>query len=104
MARKKVVVTGACGYVAQRMWDELTERYDIVALDVYTATRDGVEVPGVQTCDLTDSDRDRYREHFAGADAVVHCAFVNAEGLDATTFMDTSGQGIGRIKHINYYE
>jgi nucleoside-diphosphate-sugar epimerase len=90
MAKKKVVVTGACGYVAQRMWGELNERYEIVALDVHTATGDGVEVPGVQVCDLTDSDRNCYREHFAGADAVVHCAFVNAEGLDATTFMDTS--------------
>ncbi len=81
MARKKVVVTGACGYVAQRMWTELQARYDIVALDVGTTTGAGEEVPGVQVCDLTDPHRDAYREHFAGADAVVHCAFVKAAGL-----------------------
>jgi len=90
MAKKKIVVTGACGYVVQRMWEELHERYDVVALDVQTTTSDGVEVSGVKTCDLTDPDRTRYREHFAGADAVVHSAFVSARGLDATTFMDGS--------------
>ena len=100
MARKKVVVTGACGYVAQRMWTELQARYDIVALDVGTTTGAGEEVPGVQVCDLTDPHRDAYREHFAGADAVVHCAFVKAAGLDATTFMDNSEPKF-RAEHDN---
>ena len=33
MTKKRVVVTGASGYIVQRMWSELAERYDIVALD-----------------------------------------------------------------------
>ena len=90
MAKKKVVLTGASGYVAQRMWDELAERYELVPLDVRTTTSDGTEVPGIQVCDLTSEDRDSYRKFFRGADAVVHCAFVRAEGLDAMTFMDNS--------------
>ncbi|MDH3451708.1 MAG: NAD(P)-dependent oxidoreductase [Gammaproteobacteria bacterium] len=100
MANKKIVVTGACGYVAQRMWRELHERYDVVALDVHTATGEGVDVPGVQVCDLTDPNRDAYREYFAGADAVVHCAFVSAVGLDATTFLDNS-EAKFRAEHAN---
>jgi|TARA_B100001964_G_scaffold220612_1_gene263916 hypothetical protein len=31
MTKKTIVVTGACGYVAQRMWPELSERYHLVA-------------------------------------------------------------------------
>lgn len=90
MAKKRVVVTGASGYIVQRMWSELEERYDIVALDSRSTTTDGKEVPGIRVCDLARSDRELYREHFRGADAVIHSAFVSAEGLDATTWSDNS--------------
>ena len=71
MPKKKLVVTGACGYVVQRMWEALNARYDVVALDVTTKRRDGSEVAGVQVCDLTSDDRDSYRKHFMGADATL---------------------------------
>ena len=90
MAKKKVVVTGASGYIVQRMWPELIERYDVVPLDSRATTSSGEEVPGIRVCDLTDADRDGYREHFRGADAVIHSAFVSARGLDATTWSDNS--------------
>ena len=100
MAKRRVVLTGASGYVAQRMWDELDERYDLVPLDSRPTTKEGHAVPGIQVCDLTDDDRDAYRNHFRGAEAVVHCAFVSAQGLDATTFMDTSERKF-RAEHTN---
>ena len=90
MTKKRVVVTGASGYIIQRMWSELAERYEIVALDNRETTSDGKEVPGIRVCDLTQPDRDLYREHFRGADAVIHSAFVSAKGLDATTWSDNS--------------
>jgi len=90
MTKKRVVVTGASGYIIQRMWSELAERYEIVALDNRETTSDGKEVPGIRVCDLTQPDRDLYREHFKGADAVIHSAFVSAKGLDATTWSDNS--------------
>ena len=31
MTKKTIVVTGPCGYIAQRMWPELSERYHLVA-------------------------------------------------------------------------
>jgi nucleoside-diphosphate-sugar epimerase len=100
MAKLKLVVTGACGYVVQRMWRELNERYEVVALDVSTRRANGDEVPGVQVCDLTSEDRDGYRAHFAGADAVFHSAFVNAPRLDATRFMDNRESKF-RAEHSN---
>ena len=90
MAKKRVVLTGACGYVAQRMIEPLRERYDLVCLDVVDKTRDGTEVPDVQIADLSDRDRDRYRAHFRGADAILHCAFVQAPGLGADAWQDNS--------------
>lgn len=86
MAKRRVVITGATGYIAQRMFSELNERWDLVLLDVRDTTSDGSKVPGVIHCDLTDPNRDAYREHFQGADAVIHCGFVSPQGLDATNW------------------
>jgi UDP-glucose 4-epimerase len=90
MARTRVVLTGACGYVAQRMFHELAERYELIAIDIRAANTDSGAIPGLIQSDLTNPDRDTYRQYFRGADAVVHCAFVSAPGGDATTWRDNS--------------
>jgi len=90
MTKRRVVLTGAAGYIAQRMYEELAERWDLVPIDVRATTRDGASVPGIVVADLTRPDRDEYRHHFRGADAVIHCGYVRAPGLDATTWQNTS--------------
>jgi len=90
MTKRRVVVTGAAGYVAQRMWKQLSDRWDLVPIDVRDTTRDGVKVPGIIVADLTRPDRNEYRQNFAGADAVIHCGFVSAPRLDATTWQNNS--------------
>jgi nucleoside-diphosphate-sugar epimerase len=82
------------------MWSELSERYEIVALDSRDSTADGKKVPGIRVCDLTQPDRNQYREHFQGADAIIHSAFVSAPGLDATTWADSSGPKF-QAEHTN---
>ena len=77
--KRKVVVTGASGYIASLLLPAFRERYDLTLLDVRTADRDGIDVAGVQIADLTQRDRDSYRHHFRGADAVVHLGFTRAE-------------------------
>jgi hypothetical protein len=90
MAKRRVVLTGAAGYVAQRMFTELNARWDLVPIDIRATTQDGQTVPGLVTVDLTQPDRNQYRHHFRGADAVIHCGYVRAPGLDATTWQDNS--------------
>jgi hypothetical protein len=90
MAKRRVVLTGAAGYVAQRMFGTLTERWDVVSLDVRTTDRNGKPVPGGIVSDLTNPDRNAYRQHFRGADAVIHCGFVRAPGMTADTWQDNS--------------
>lgn len=90
MARKRVVLTGAAGYVAQRMFRELSERWDLVPIDVRPTSRDGKPIPGLVLADLTNPDRDTYRHHFRGADAVIHCGYLSAPDLDATTWQEVS--------------
>ena len=78
-ARRRVVITGAAGYIAGLMLPGLHPRYDLTLLDVRGEDRSGNPVAGVQAVDLTANDRDAYRAHFRGADAVVHAAFVHAD-------------------------
>lgn len=90
MVRKRVVLTGACGYVAQRMFHELAERYELIAIDIRAGDAGSAAIPGLVQCDLTNPGRDAYRQYFHDADAVIHCAFVSAPGGDATSWRDNS--------------
>ena len=63
--KRKVLVTGASGYIAGLLLPALRQRYDLTLLDVRTTDRQGNEVEGVQIADLTDPNRDNYRHHFS---------------------------------------
>ncbi len=80
--RRKVLVTGASGYIAGRMLPAFRERYELVLLDVKTTNREGEAVNGIQIADLTDPVRDKYRAYFKGVNAVVHCAFVRGGNFE----------------------
>src|SRR5438445_13471812 len=88
MAKRRVVITGAAGYVGQRMFKELAERWDVVPIDVIATTRSGEKVAGLVVAHLTNPDRNRCRQHFRGADAVIHLGYVRAPGLDSTTWQE----------------
>ena len=76
--RKKIVLTGASGTIAGLVIPALRERYDVVPLDIRGENRHGEKIPDIQIADLSADDRDGYRAHFAGADAIVHMAFVGS--------------------------
>ncbi|HAA75373.1 TPA: NAD(P)-dependent oxidoreductase [Candidatus Latescibacteria bacterium] len=86
MAKRTVLLTGACGHVSGRMTDALRERYELRLLDVKTTNSDGDEVQGVQVADLLNRDRDTYREQFKGVDAVVHSGFKGTVNHRHTDF------------------
>ncbi len=81
MAKRRVVVTGATGVIATRILPALRERYELTLLDVKSTDPAGEEVAGVTVADLACRDRDTYRRHFEGADAVLHCAFRQSPGV-----------------------
>ncbi len=85
MPKRKVVLTGASGTIAGVLLPALRERYHLTLLDSRSTNRSGDEVADVQIVDLLNKDRDAYRQHFAGADAVIHCAYhhVQDQGDDA---------------------
>jgi hypothetical protein len=76
MFKKRVVVTGATGVIATKILPELSKKYKLVLLDRKSTDPDGNPVDGVIETDLLERDRNKYRDHFDGAYAVIHCGFV----------------------------
>ena len=82
---KKVLITGAAGYVAGRMLPELGERYDLVLLDASgTRSRErphaqGEPVEGVHIIDLSDTDACAYGD--GDSDAHTYACAANANTL-----------------------
>lgn len=80
MSRRRVLVTGAAGYIASQLLPAFRERYELTLLDVRDTDRHGNRVDGVQIADLTDRDLDRNRPWFRGAQAVVHLGYIHPQG------------------------
>jgi NAD dependent epimerase/dehydratase family len=86
MAKRKVLVTGATGYIASQMLPRFREVYDLTLIDVKDTDPTGAKVPGATLADLTDPDLNRYRGLFRGVDTVVHLGFHRGPGRSAGTY------------------
>ncbi len=84
MPKRKVLVTGASGTIAGVLLPALSDRYELTLLDARAIDKNGAEIDGIHLVDLRDKNRDRYRHHFRGIDAVVHCAYyrIHDQGDD----------------------
>jgi hypothetical protein len=74
--RKKILLTGATGYIAGQLLPELRERYDLRLIDVRERNRDGEPVDGVEIVDLLEADRAELEALFTGVDTVVHTGYL----------------------------
>ncbi len=88
MPPKKVLMTGATGYIADQMLPTFREMYDLVLIDVKRENRRGEVVPGTVVADLIDPDRTKYAGYFQGVDAVVHLAYKRRTGDPIDHFFD----------------
>ncbi|SVB88903.1 uncharacterized protein METZ01_LOCUS241757, partial [marine metagenome] len=79
-------VIGAAGKIANQVLPAMRERYELTLLDLRDTNRQGQPVEGVQVADLLNPDRDTYRSHFTGVDAVVHFGFASAGRSDTDAY------------------
>ncbi len=77
--RKKVLLTGATGYIAGQLLPALRDRYDLRLVDVRDRDRDGDPVDGVEVVDLLNADRRELEELFTGIDTVVHTGYIRPD-------------------------
>jgi hypothetical protein len=76
MAKRRVLVTGASGYVASQVLPTLRQRYDCMLADVRDKDREGNCIGGVRIADLTQRDLEVNRTLFQGVDTVVHLGYI----------------------------
>ena len=88
MPDRKVLLTGATGYIASQLIPTFGEQYDLTLLDVKGANRDGQQVANVVIADLSDPDRSKYIQHFQGVDTVVHLGYKRRGGVPLDDFYD----------------
>lgn len=78
MGKRKILVTGALGKIAGQVLPALQERYEVTQTDIHNKNRNGEVVPEIHIADLTDDNRDAYRDLFANQEIVVHFGFVRS--------------------------
>lgn len=80
MADKKVLITGASGYVASQILPTFKEMYETVLVDIKDTDRSGNKIEGINVRNLIDPDRSAYADLFDGVDAVIHLGHRGREG------------------------
>jgi NAD+ dependent glucose-6-phosphate dehydrogenase len=90
--RRRILLTGATGYIASQLLPVFRERYDLRLLDVRTTDAQGKTVDGAQLANLIDDSDQALAPHFADVDAVVHLGYYRPPGLGVTgagkTYLD----------------
>jgi len=74
VSKKRILLTGAAGYISSQLLPAFRDRYDLVLLDVVDKSPFG-DVDGIIRVDLTNPDLDSYRHHFKDIDVIVHNGF-----------------------------
>ncbi len=103
MSKKRVLLTGASGYVASQMLPTFRDRYDCVLVDVRDTDRNGNRVDGIRIADLTQPDLEAYRALFQGVDTVVHLGYVHpptGQGSNSTDSYYTERSNVDMAFHV----
>ena len=80
--RRRVLLTGATGYIAGQLLPAFRERYDLRVIDVRETDASGNAVEGVGVFDLISDDDSTLEPLFSDVHVVVHCGHFKPEGDD----------------------
>ena len=85
---KRILITGATGYIADQMLPTFKEKYATVLIDTRKENRRGEPVSDVNIVDLIDPDISAYKDLFTNVDAVIHLAYKSRDGDPIDHFYD----------------
>jgi UDP-glucose 4-epimerase len=88
MPDRKLLLTGASGYIASQLIPALREQYDLTLVDVKDVDWAGNPMTNLTIVDLSDLDLSKYARHFQGVDTVVHLGYQRRRGIPLDDFYD----------------
>jgi nucleoside-diphosphate-sugar epimerase len=100
MTRRRVLLTGAAGYIAGQLLPAFRERYDLRLLDARRENRAGDVVADVEVVDLLEGDVAAVVPYFAGIDVVVHCGYVRPTGDTPQAQYDGERRNVDMMQRV----
>jgi hypothetical protein len=98
--RRRVLLTGATGYIAGQLLPAFRKRYDLRLIDVREMDTSGNTVEGVETFDLLSDDDATLEPLFSDADVVVHCGHLKPEGDDPETLYKGERRNLDMMQRV----
>jgi hypothetical protein len=100
MAKQRVLLTGASGYIAGQLLPAFRERYDLRLIDVRRENRAGQPVEGIELVDPLAADPGALAALFSGVDVVVHCGYIRPEGQSTQAQYDAERRNVDLMQRI----
>ncbi|WP_201840682.1 NAD-dependent epimerase/dehydratase family protein [Microvirga zambiensis] len=100
MAKLRVMLTGATGYIAGQLLPAFRERYDLRLIDSRVENGAGQAVSGVELFDLLSASAADLKGIFAGIDVVVHAAYHRPGGPDPQSQYDGERRNIDMMQRV----
>ncbi|GEO16377.1 NAD-dependent epimerase/dehydratase family protein [Microvirga aerophila] len=100
MAKLRVLLTGATGYIAGQLLPALRARYDLRLIDTRRENGAGQPIDGVEVLDLLSASSTDLEAIFTGVDVVVHSAYHRPDGSDPQSQYDGERRNIDMMQRV----
>src|SRR5215217_2645572 len=100
MAKLRLLLTGATGYIAGQLLPIFRERYDLRLIDTRREDRSGRPIDGVELVDLLGTSPADLEPVFTGIDVVVHSAYHRPGGSDPQSQYDGERRNVDMIQRV----
>jgi hypothetical protein len=100
MAKLRVMLTGATGYIAGQLLPAFRERYDLRLIDSRAENGIGQAVGGVELVDLLSASATDLKNMFTAIDVVVHSAYHRPDGTDPQSLYDGERRNIDMMHRV----
>ena len=100
MAKLRVLLTGATGYIASQLLPAFREHYDLRLIDTRRENGTGQPIDGVEVLDLLSASSTDLRSIVTGVDVVVHSAYHRPDGSDPQSEYDGERRNIDMMQRV----
>src|SRR4051794_25368560 len=100
MAKLRVLLTGATGYIAGQLLPAFRERYDLRMIDTRREDGSGRPVDGIEVMDLLAASPTDLQAAFTGVDVVVHAAYLRPDGSDPQAQYDGEKRNVDMMQRV----